>query len=79
MDITAEVPHISTMKTPTDFEWDEAKAEANLAKHKVPFPFATRIFLDPNVTVIASFPRRTTKTASRPSGVSRVNFTSPCS
>jgi uncharacterized DUF497 family protein len=29
------------------FEWDEAKAKSNLKDHKVPFPYATRIFLDP--------------------------------
>jgi len=29
-----------------EFEWDEAKAEANLAKHRVPFSYATRVFLD---------------------------------
>jgi len=29
------------------FEWDEAKAIANLAKHKVPFPYAVRAFSDP--------------------------------
>jgi uncharacterized protein len=29
------------------FEWDEQKATANLAKHGVPFEFATRVFLDP--------------------------------
>jgi len=30
-----------------EFEWDEAKAESNLHKHGVPFPFAARAFLDP--------------------------------
>jgi uncharacterized DUF497 family protein len=29
------------------FEWDDAKAAANLAKHGVSFPYATRVFLDP--------------------------------
>lgn len=29
------------------FEWDEAKAAANLAKHGVGFALATRVFLDP--------------------------------
>ena len=29
------------------FEWDEEKAAQNLAKHKVPFDFAARVFLDP--------------------------------
>ena len=40
------------MKTPLDFEWDDTKAATNLAKHKVSFPFVTRVFLDPDVTVI---------------------------
>lgn len=29
------------------FEWDDAKADANLAKHRVEFAYATRVFLDP--------------------------------
>jgi uncharacterized DUF497 family protein len=29
------------------FEWDEQKAAQNLAKHKVTFEFAQRVFLDP--------------------------------
>jgi uncharacterized DUF497 family protein len=29
------------------FEWDERKAEQNLAKHGTPFEFAARVFLDP--------------------------------
>jgi uncharacterized DUF497 family protein len=28
------------------FEWDPAKAVENLKKHKVPFDYATRVFLD---------------------------------
>jgi uncharacterized protein len=31
----------------TRFEWDEAKAKANLQKHKVSFETATRAFADP--------------------------------
>lgn len=30
------------------FEWDEQKAANNLQKHRVAFPFATRVFLDPD-------------------------------
>jgi uncharacterized DUF497 family protein len=30
-----------------DFEWDENKARANLAKHKLDFTAAIRVFLDP--------------------------------
>jgi hypothetical protein len=28
------------------FEWDDLKAALNLAKHGVPFEYATRVFLD---------------------------------
>ncbi len=31
-----------------DFEWDDAKAEANRKKHNVDFSIAMRVFLDPN-------------------------------
>jgi hypothetical protein len=30
-----------------EFEWDENKAAVNLAKHGIPFEYATRVFLDP--------------------------------
>jgi uncharacterized protein len=29
-----------------EFEWDEAKAGRNIAKHGVPFEYAARVFLD---------------------------------
>jgi len=32
--------------TPQAFEWDDANAASNLAKHGVPFDYATRVFLD---------------------------------
>ena len=31
-----------------EFEWDQKKAVLNERKHGVPFPFATRVFLDEN-------------------------------
>ena len=34
------------MTTRTEFEWDDAKASSNLAKHGVPFSYAARVFLD---------------------------------
>lgn len=34
------------MASNRDFDWDDGKAERNLAKHGVPFPYATRVFLD---------------------------------
>ncbi len=36
-----------------DFEWDEAKAEANLAKHGVSFEEATTALVDPNAIFLA--------------------------
>jgi uncharacterized DUF497 family protein len=33
------------MLPPSAFEWDDAKAASNLAKHGVPFAFAARVFL----------------------------------
>lgn len=37
----------TTNVTTMDFEWDDAKAASNEAKHGVPFPYAARVFLDP--------------------------------
>jgi uncharacterized DUF497 family protein len=34
-----------------DFEWDDAKAEANLRKHKITFRTASRTFDDPVVVI----------------------------
>jgi uncharacterized DUF497 family protein len=34
-----------------DFDWDEAKAEANLRKHKISFRAASRVFDDPLVLI----------------------------
>jgi uncharacterized DUF497 family protein len=31
------------------FDWDDAKAAANLIKHGVPFAYAARVFLDPDL------------------------------
>jgi uncharacterized DUF497 family protein len=31
-----------------EFEWDPRKAAQNIAKHGLPFEYATRVFLDPN-------------------------------
>ncbi|HEY1245304.1 MAG TPA: BrnT family toxin [Hyphomicrobiaceae bacterium] len=35
-----------------DFEWDDAKAEANRRKHKVNFHAARRVFEDPLVLIL---------------------------
>jgi uncharacterized DUF497 family protein len=34
-----------------EFEWDDAKAEANLRKHKLSFRIASRVFDDPLVLI----------------------------
>lgn len=34
------------------FEWDDDKAQRNLEKHKVPFDYVARVFLDPNVVFV---------------------------
>jgi hypothetical protein len=34
------------------YEWDPAKAEANLCKHKISFETATKVFDDPNFLLI---------------------------
>jgi uncharacterized DUF497 family protein len=48
------------------FEWDAGKARRNLAKHGIPFAYATRAFSDPNVT---AYPDRR-----RPYGEDRFNL-----
>jgi len=35
-----------------DFEWDERKARANLAKHGVSFEEAATVFADPRVVIL---------------------------
>ncbi len=37
-------------KTPNgmEFEWNPTKARSNLRDHRVTFPYAARVFLDPN-------------------------------
>lgn len=34
------------------FEWDDAKAMANLAKHRITFEFATEVFFDQDVVML---------------------------
>ena len=36
-----------------EFEWDEAKAAANLRKHGVPFDLASTVFKDPQLLTVA--------------------------
>ena len=43
LNVAAKVADDDAMR----FEWDERKAEQNVAKHGTPFEFAARVFLDP--------------------------------
>ncbi len=36
-----------TAYTGWSFEWDDAKAASNILKHGISFPYAARVFLDP--------------------------------
>jgi hypothetical protein len=38
-----------------DFEWDDAKARANLEKHKISFRAASRVFEDPLALIEQDF------------------------
>ena len=38
-----------------EFEWDPTKAQANLSKHKVPFPIACEAFKDGNRLELPDF------------------------
>jgi len=40
-----------------EFEWDTRKAARNVAKHGVPFEYATRAFLDPRRLDIEDYRR----------------------
>jgi uncharacterized DUF497 family protein len=45
------------MASDSEFDWDDAKAASNLAKHSVSFPYAARVFLDVNrIDIDASKP-----------------------
>jgi len=44
--ITTEIQYMIRHMIPSEFEWDEAKAEANLAKHGIPFEAAVVAFDD---------------------------------
>jgi uncharacterized DUF497 family protein len=35
-----------------DFEWDDRKAQANLAKHRISFEEAATVFADPRVVIL---------------------------
>lgn len=37
------------MEFSCEFDRDDGKARSNLAKHGVPFPYAVRVFLDPEM------------------------------
>jgi hypothetical protein len=56
-----------------EFEWDDAKARANLAKHGVPFDYAARAFLDPGMIEFDASREGTQKYDARRSGWSKAN------
>ena len=41
------------MGRPFQFEWDEAKADANARKHGVTFELSSTVFFDPNLLTVA--------------------------
>ncbi len=49
---SAEIQYIRIMRTPTEFDWNPAKAEANATKHHVSFNGAIAVFLDPKAVVV---------------------------
>lgn len=54
------------------FEWDEEKARSNLAKHKIAFDLAARVFDDPDAVGV---PDRVIDGEQRWRTVGRVGFT----
>ena len=46
------MPYFLGMDTPRVFEWDDAKAAANLRKHGIPFHEAVVVFTDPRCAVL---------------------------
>ena len=46
---------------PFQFEWDEAKADANVRKHGVTFELASTIFFDPNPLTVADVEHSSTR------------------
>lgn len=40
------------MQPPAEFEWDDAKAASNEAKHAISFPIAVRVFEDADCLVV---------------------------
>jgi len=51
-----------------EFEWDDAKAEANLRKHRISFRTASRVFDDVFALIEQDVARTTTKIAISPRG-----------
>src|SRR5260370_22160262 len=53
---------------PFQFEWDEAKADANVRKHGVTFELASTIFFDPNLLMVADVEHSEAEERGFPSG-----------
>jgi uncharacterized DUF497 family protein len=69
------------MDAPMEFEWDDAKAAGNLAKHGLSFGFATRIFLDPAHVIEDTARLKDGEDRHKAVGVMMASFTpwfSPC-
>src|SRR6266478_5125655 len=49
LEISTEYQYISSPGQAMDFEWDDAKAQANRKKHGLDFRTAAKVFLDPHV------------------------------
>ncbi|MFA5121488.1 BrnT family toxin [Zavarzinia sp.] len=49
---SAEIQYIRVMRTPTEFDWNPAKAAANATKHHVSSNGAIAVFLDPKAVVV---------------------------
>ena len=48
VDLCTGYPYDYRVDMPAEFEWDDAKASANEAKHSVRFDYAAAVFLDDN-------------------------------
>jgi uncharacterized DUF497 family protein len=57
-----------SMTSERAFEWDDDKARSNLAKHGIPFQYATRVFLDLQLTAFDASRAGIMKSDARRSG-----------
>jgi uncharacterized protein len=62
----------------SDFEWDDAKAASNLAKHKVSFEAAIAVFGDPEMVVVSATRQRDGEARFRAVGALKRIFSRLC-